>query len=279
MKGMVKKMICESIYLREGEGDMSVRLDTYVCKIEGDMNCPPRDAMVILPGGAYSFLAERESEPPAKAFLAAGFNVFALYYTIGEPAQFPRPLVDASLAIAHIRRNAERYNIDPERIFVCGFSAGGHLAGSIGTFWNRDMAAFDGMKKGENRPRGVILSYPLVTLGSEFGHELCTQRITGCDSPTTEQREAYSLEKQVTEDTVPHFIWQTEEDVCVPVENSLLLASALMAKRIPTELHIYPKGPHGMSVANKEVYHTGAGNADPHVADWVRSAIEWTKII
>lgn len=273
-------MICESIYLRENEGDMSVRLDTYVCKTEGDMNRPPRDAMVILPGGAYSFLAERESEPPAKAFLGAGFNVFTLYYSIGEPARFPRPLVDASLAIAHIRRNAERYNIDPDRIFVCGFSAGGHLAGSIGTFWNRDIAAFEGMAKGENRPHGVILSYPLVTLGGELSHELCTQRITGCETPTAEQCAAYSLEKQVSEDTVPHFIWQTEEDTCVPVENSLLLASALVAKRIPTELHIYPKGPHGMSVATpEEVAHTGEANANLHVADWVRSAIEWTKII
>lgn len=272
-------MICESIYLRENEGDMSVRLDTYVCKTEGDMNCPPRDAMVVLPGGAYSFLAERESEPPAKAFLAAGFNVFTLYYSIGEPAAFPRPLVDVSLAIAHIRRNAERYNVDPDRIFVCGFSAGGHLAGSIGTFWNRDFAAFDGMKKGENRPHGVILSYPLVTLDKDLGHELCSQRITGCDNPDDAQRNAYSLEKQVSEDTVPHFIWQTEEDVCVQVENSMMLASALVAKKIPTELHIFPKGPHGMSVANKEVYHTSPGNVDLHVARWVDEAIEWTKII
>lgn len=272
-------MICESIYLRENEGDMSVHLDTYVCKTEGDMNCPPRDAILVLPGGAYSFLAERESEPVVKAFLAAGFNAFTLYYSIGEPAKFPRPLVDASLAIAHIRRNAERYNIDPDRIFVCGFSAGGHLSGSIGTFWNRDMAAFEGMEKGENRPRGVILSYPLVTLDKTLGHELCTQRLTGSEDPTDEQRAAYSLEKQVTEDTVPHFIWQTQEDNCVPVENSMMLATALIAKKIPTELHIYPKGPHGMSVANSEVYHTAPANADPHVATWVRDAVEWTKII
>lgn len=272
-------MICESIFLRENEGDMSVHLDTYVSKTDGDMNCAPRDAVIILPGGAYAFHAERESEPVVKAFLAEGFNAFTLYYSLNERAAFPRPLVDVSLAIAHIKRNAERYNIDPERIFVCGFSAGGHLAGSIGTFWNRDFAAFEGMKKGENRPRGVILSYPAVTLDKELGHELCTRLITGKEEPSDADRDACSLEKQVSDDTVPHFIWQTEEDNCVPVEHSMLLASALIAKRIPTELHIFPKGPHGMSIASKEVYCNSPQNINPHVGSWVRSALEWCKIV
>ena len=96
---------------------------------------------------------------------------------------------------------------------------------------------------------------------------------------TDEECAAYSLEKQVTEDTVPHFIWQTEEDDCVCVENSLVLAEALIARRIPTELHIYPKGPHGMSVATKEVYCNTPQNIDPHVGSWVKAAVEWTQLI
>ena len=273
-------MLCETIYLREKEGDMSVRLETLVSKRDGDMSyIKPRDAVIVLPGGAYVFHAEREAEPVAKQFLAHGFNAFILYYSIGEGeggAAFPRPVVDVSMAIAHIRRNAEKYNINPERIFVCGFSAGGHLSGSVGTFWNRDWAAFEGMKKGENRPAGVILSYPVTTLG-EFSHETCRNVICGTSEPSQEAMDAYSLEKQVTEDTVPHFIWQTETDDCVPVENSLLLASALIAKRVPTELHIYPKGPHGMSVSNGEVDNGNPDLNDPHVASWVRDCIEWTK--
>lgn len=271
-------MLCESIYLREKEGDMSVRLDTYVSYHGGDMNCNPRDAMLVLPGGAYCFLAAREAEPVAKAFLAEKFNVFVLYYSLNEKAAFPRPVVDVSLALSHMRANAERYNIDPDRIFVCGFSAGGHLAGSIGTFWNRDFAAFEGMKKGDNRPRGVILSYPAVTLG-EHGHPDCRNRVCGTDNPTKEQCDAYSLELQVSEDTVPHFIWQTETDNCVDIENSMLLATALIDKRIPTELHIYPQGPHGMSVATDEVFWADPSVADEHIASWVKSAVEWTKIV
>ena len=272
-------MLCKTVYLREAEGDMSVHLETYISRTEGDMNCAPRDAMLVLPGGAYAFLAERESEPCAKAFLAAGFNVFTLYYSLNEKAAFPRPLVDVSMAIAHIRAHAEEYNIDPDRIFVCGFSAGGHLCGSIGTFWNRDFAAFPGMKKGDNRPRGVILSYPAASLMPGLRHDLCTELILGKKDYTDEECAAYSLEKQVTEDTVPHFIWQTEEDNCVCVENSLVLAEALIAKRIPTELHIYPKGPHGMSVATKEVYCNTPENIDPHVGSWVKAAVEWTQLI
>ncbi len=272
-------MLCKTVYLREAEGDMSVHLETYISRTEGDMNCAPRDAMLVLPGGAYAFLAERESEPCAKAFLAAGFNVFTLYYSLNEKAAFPRPLVDVSMAIAHIRAHAEEYNIDPDRIFVCGFSAGGHLCGSIGTFWNRDFAAFPGMKKGDNRPRGVILSYPAASLMPGLRHDLCTELILGKKDYTDEECAAYSLEKQVTEDTVPHFIWQTEEDDCVCVENSLVLAEALIAKRIPTELHIYPKGPHGMSVATKEVYCNTPENIDPHVGSWVKAAVEWTQLI
>lgn len=275
-------MLCETVYLRENEGDMSVRLETLVCKRDGDMtDIKPRDAVIVLPGGAYFFLAEREGEPVAKQFLAAGFNAFVLYYSIGDGekgAKFPRPLMDVSLAIAHVRRNAEKYNVNPDRIFVAGSSAGGHLAGSIGTFWNRDWAAFDGMEKGENRPCGVILSYPVVTM-SELGHETSRNVICGSDAPSDELKELYSLEKQVTEDTVPHFIWQTEADDCVPVENSMLLASALIAKKVPVELHIYPFGPHGMSVSNGEVDCGYPAMNDPHVAGWVRAAIEWTKIV
>lgn len=275
-------MLCETVYLRENEGDLSVRLDTMVSRVEGDMSAKsPRDAVIVLPGGAYFFLAEREGEPIAKQFLAAGFNAFVLYYSIGEGergAKFPRPVVDVSLAIAHIRRNAEKYNVNPDRIFVCGSSAGGHLAGSIGTYWNRSWAAFDGMEKGENKPAGVILCYPVTSM-FEFGHEVSRNVICGTDCPSDEQKELYSLEKQVTEDTVPHFIWQTQTDDCVPVENSMLLASALIEKKVPVELHIYPFGGHGLSLANSEVDQGYPTLNDPHVAGWMRDCIEWTKII
>ncbi|MBE6715092.1 MAG: alpha/beta hydrolase [Ruminococcaceae bacterium] len=273
-------MLCESIFLRENEGDKNVRLDTYVSKQYGDMaDIAPRDCMLILPGGAYYGHAERESEPVAKAFMARGFNCFVLYYSVGEEnARFPRPLKDVSMAIAHIRRNAERYNIDPERIFLCGFSAGGHLAASAGVFWNQDIAAFEGMEKGENRPAGMVLCYAVSTLG-EFSHDICVRLVTGKGDPTPEERAVYSPDRHIDSDTVPAFIWHTASDGDVKVQNALIMAKALVEKGIPTELHVYPFGPHGMSVATEETRCNIPENVNPHVAHWVDDCCEWTKLI
>ncbi len=272
-------MLCESIYLRENEGDKDVRLDTYVSKQYGDMtDIPPRDCVLVLPGGAYFFHAERESEPIVKAFLANGFNAFVLYYSLGEKAAFPRPLQDVSMAVAHIKRNAKKYNINPDRIFLCGFSAGGHLAAAGGVFWDREMAAFEGMEKGENRPAGMILSYAVSTLG-EYSHEICCRYITGKEEPSAEERAEFSPDLHVNENTVPAFLWHTANDDCVDVRNALAMAKALIDKKIPTELHIYPFGPHGMGVATKETECWNPENVSPHVAHWVRDCVEWTGLV
>lgn len=273
-------MLCETIYLREAEGDKSVYMNTYVCRREGDMTNPdPRPAILILPGGAYFFLAEREAEPIAKAYLAEGFNAFVLYYSLAENAKFPRPVQDVSLALAYIRRHAEEWNINPDEVYVTGSSAGGHLAGSIGTFWNRDWAAFDGMEKGENKPTAVVLSYPATSM-LEYGHDACRHYVCGeADKDKEEVRRAYSLECQVTEDTVPHFIWQTATDDCVDVQNSIILASALAKAKVPVELHIFPKGPHGMSVCTKEIESGNPATVNPHVGHWVKLSVEFMEQI
>jgi len=270
-------MTCETIYLRPDDKD--VRLETYVSKKSGDMWwTPPRPCMLILPGGAYYFLAEREAEPAAKAFLAEGFNCFVLYYSLGEKAEFPRPLQDVSLAIAYLKKNCKKYNIDPERIFVLGFSAGGHLAAAAGTMWNREFAAFEGMEPGENRPAGMVLCYPVATLG-KYTHEFSRSMVMGTANATAAQSEIYSPEKQVDADTVPAFIWHTADDEDVNVKNSLLMASSLIEKGIPTELHIYPHGHHGISVATREIECGNPTNVDPHVASWVRDCIGFLKLI
>lgn len=270
-------MLCETVYLREEEKD--VRLDTYAALPlwNGDPS-PARDCLLILPGGAYAGHAAHEGEPVVRAFMPHGFNCFILYYSVGEKARFPRPLQDVSLAVAHIKRNAKRYNIDPDRVFVLGFSAGGHLAASAGTMWNRDFAAFDGMEKGENKPCGTVLCYPVITLG-EYTHEFSRSLVTGSQEPSEEVCNMYSPEKRVDSDTVPAFIWHTAEDKDVNVKNSLLMASALTERGIPTELHIYPFGHHGISVATKEIECDNPNNVDPHIATWVGDCIEFTKII
>lgn len=270
-------MLCEKICLKEK--DENVYLKTYVAEEYGKP--VPRDCMLILPGGGYNFCALHEDEPVARSFMYRGFNCFTLFYTVGEGASLAVSLKDVSLAIAHIKRNAEKYNIDPDRVFVCGFSAGGHLAASIATLWDRDIASFEGMEKGENRPAGVVISYGACTLG-EYSHELSRRFVYGKDVLTKEEIDALSPDKNVTENTAPAFIWHTENDEVVDVRNSLQMASALIEKGIPTELHIYPEGWHGLSVCMDGVAFgevTKEQRSNVHVSNWVRDCAEFLKII
>ena len=147
-------------------------LTTYVYEYAKDMKPGPRSAVIVCPGGGYSNLSEREADPIVTEFLAAGFNVFLLRYSVKENAKDYAPLKQAAHAIAYVRKNAEQYNIRPDRIFICGFSAGGHLAASSGILWNCPVLKkeFEGEPEGINRPDGMILSYPVITAG-EFAHK------------------------------------------------------------------------------------------------------------
>ena len=267
-------MLCEKIFLKDN--DETVYLKTYVT--EDYAHTEPRDCMLILPGGGYGFCALHEDEPVAKAFMYRGLNCFTLYYTVGEKASLSVSLKDVSLAIAHIKRNAEKYNINPDRIFVCGFSAGGHLAASIATLWHRDIASFDGMEYGENRPAGVVISYGACTLG-EYSHVLSRNFVFGKDKLTDEEIALYSPDKNVDERTAPAFIWHTANDEVVHVGNALTMAGALIEKKIPAELHIYPFGPHGLSVCLDGVGFGHESKNHLHVSNWVRDCCEFLKII
>ncbi len=268
-------MKSDVIYLRPGEDDIT--LTTYISNDEPELKMPPRPAIVVIPGGGYRFTSDREAEPIAKMFIAAGFQAFILRYSVQKKALFPRPLVEASRAVVHVRENAEAYNVDPDKVFVIGFSAGGHLAASLGTLWHKDFAkASPDMKPGMNRPTGMILSYPVITSGP-FAHRGSFNNILGEKATDEEALRAYSLEWQVDENTVPTYIWHTTTDTTVPVENTLMFMQALAAHKIPFEAHIFPKGPHGLSLANEQ---TGCGNPAlivPDVAQWIYEAIDWTK--
>lgn len=237
---------------------------------------PPRPAIVVFPGGGYSFCSKREAEPIALQFLAAGFNAFVLDYSLKEDAVDHRPLVDASRAVAYVRTHAAEYNVDPERIFVIGFSAGGHLAASIGTLWHEDYAkASPDMEYGMNRPNGMILVYPVITAGP-FAHRGSIANLSGTAEYTEAQTHLYSLEEHVDERTVPAYICHSFMDKGVPVENTLLFISAMAEKGIPFEARVFPRGPHGFSLATAE---TNQGNPVdyPEVAQWMDEAIAWTR--
>ncbi|MBE6782490.1 MAG: alpha/beta hydrolase [Ruminococcaceae bacterium] len=269
-------MKCERIYLYEDRQD--VYLDTYVRDTSPEYPTNKRPAMLIFPGGGYGFCSDREAEPIANQYLAAGLNCFVLRYSIGENAsrrmpEFSQPLLDASLAMAIIRKNAEEWNIDTDKIAIIGFSAGGHLAGSLATMWN-DEAIWNELDipAESNKPNAAILAYPVLTFGKRT-HGGTRDNLLGkyCDDEALVKK--YSLENNVSKDTPPTFIMHTAEDGSVPVVNSLNFATSLSQNEIPFELHVFPFGGHGMSTGTKEVCHV----ENKHAARWVELSVKWLK--
>ena len=256
------------------EDNPSVYIDAYL----PDLTEPLHDAILVIPGGGYECVcADREGDAIALAYLARGFGAFVLNYSIGSGAKYPRPLTDASLAMCHIRRHKEEYHLT-DRIFAVGFSAGGHLAGALGTLWHLPelKQEIPDMQEGENRPDGMILCYPVIT-GGEYSHPGSFRMMLGKENPTEKELSLYSLEKHVDERTSPAFLVHTAEDTCVPVENSLLMAMALSRAKVPFELHVYPKAPHGCALANEVT--SGAWDAwnDPALAAWHEQSVAWAK--
>lgn len=235
-----------------------------------------RDGLLVIPGGGYGFVSmDREGEPIALEFMGRGMSCFVLEYSIGDKAVFPRPLQEAALAMKHIKEHAEEYNVDPDRIFAVGFSAGGHLCGSLGSFWNREeVTSIAGMTPQLAKPRGTLLIYPVISSG-KYAHANSFKNLLGSQTPTQEQLERYSLELRVSEETVPAFLAHTATDPIVPVENSLLYAMALSSQNISFESHIFPNGTHGLALSN---YITGG--LDQRVkefAQWTDLAWDWMQ--
>lgn len=262
----------------EGINPSKATLTTYVQdnyeKI--DIN-RKRPAILICPGGGYSNVSDREAEPVALYFLSAGYNVFVLKYDLSFKVMHPSPLFDVSRAMWIIRKNAAEWNTDYDKIAVCGFSAGGHLAASLGVFWNEDYISKEiGMPKGINKPNALILSYPVITSG-EHAHRGSFNKLIGEDAKE-DMLEMMSLEKQVSKDTPSTFIWHTYTDKSVPVENSLFFAAALRQNDIPFELHVFDKGVHGLSLCNAQTATALEPNhIDTHVATWAELCVQWLR--
>ena len=232
-----------------------------------------RPAVVVFPGGGYSFTYGGEAEPIALAFVAAGFCAFVLDYSV-YPARFPQALLEGLTSVRFVRENAEKYEIDPNRISVCGFSAGGHLAACTGTLWNHD--CLNGLLEGDRtlyRPNTLILSYPVINplhrgsflnLFSKNESEL-----------TNEVIDLLSLERQVSSDTPPTFLWHTSDDTCVPVESSLAFAMALAKNKIPFEMRIWENGGHGCCLGTYVTKEAHRIEAPMDCHTWVEDSIRF----
>ena len=173
-----------------------------------------------------------------------------------------------------IKDNADKFNIDPNYVFVTGYSAGGHLAASLGILYNSKYVT-DAIDMPENyaRPTGMILAYPVITSG-EYAHRGSIDNILHDEREDADALTKVSLEKCVDENTVPAFIWHTREDTTVPVENSIMLSASLAKNNIPFEMHIFPYGGHGLSLATPVV-----GYNRPSIAQWFNDATRWMETI
>ncbi len=204
-----------------------------------------RPAVIICPGGAYRWRSPREKDPVALEFLAMGYQAFILEYSCGEKASGFRPLRELAETVRTVRANAEEWHIDPGKIAVLGFSAGGHLAASLGAFWNDpelDLGA-------GCRPDALILCYPVIST-KEYAHEESAAWVTGNDPA---MRDKMHLCDHITSDFPPTFMWHGGGDTSVPAENSLLLAVRLRENKVPFEYHLFETGVHGISVCTQEV--------------------------
>ena len=268
-------MIFETVKL----GNLAEATLTPICiSNTEELKMSPRRAVIVCPGGGYRFLSDREAEPIALSFLAAGFATFVLRYGVKENAKNYRPLKAAALAIRYVRENAEKYNVDPNYVFICGFSAGGHLAASSGVLWEHPVLdeVLADAPRDIARPTGMILSYPVITAGP-LAHQGSINNLCGKENPSDEERLPFSLEKHVTKSTPPAFLWHTVNDAIVPVQNSLMMAGALTEAGVPFEMHIWPAGPHGGALCNEITACGQSSYLMPDAAEWISLAISWAK--
>lgn len=273
-------------YQIQMEGSLQdARLTTYIQDYYKEINVSSRPLVLVCPGGAYSHTSNREAEALALQFLAMGYHAAVLRYSCA-PATFPTSLMELAHSVRLIRRNAEQWHVNPDQIIVLGCSAGGHLAASLGVFWNKSfLAQALGMEEEELRslrPDGMILCYPVITSG-EFAHRGSFQFLIGDQEKALSEKfstpigDFLSLEKHVSADTPPAFIWHTYTDGSVPVENSLLFVSALRRAGVSAEFHMYPRGAHGLSLANR-LTQTADGNAvQEECASWISLVHTWME--
>lgn len=217
-----------------------------------------RGAVVICPGGGYGFKAPHEGGPIAEMLNAAGVSAYVLDYRVA-PCHYMAPVTDALRAIRVVK------SMGYEKVGILGFSAGGNLTCSAATLYDcGDPDAADPIDRLSSRPDAFVPCYAVVDMG-DFTHEGSRTNLLGVHADDSEFRRRFSAQLNITENTPPAFLWHTASDGAVPVENSLMLATALSEKKIPFELHIFPEGNHGLGLAED----------NPIVSQWAGLCRKW----
>ena len=247
-------------------GHPEANLDGYIldCEISlGQSKCRP--AVLVFPGGGYLYCSPREGEPVALSYAARGFHAFVLKYSTGYDAKGFAPLEEASWAIGYIREHAGEWNIDPEKIATCGFSAGGHLALAAGLL-------------GENKPNAMILNYPAVNVPNMPGADFMLKLLSGRDTVTDEDSARFSLSGHITKAAPPVFLAATAEDMLTPF-GALSVANAYSRLGMGYELHVFQHGPHGYSVADATSADGSRQMLNPAYAHWHGLSVAWLEKI
>lgn len=304
----------EKIELNENR---NVYLETYFLKNSQALkfNCK-RPLIVVCPGGGYNFLSDREAEPIALAYNAAGFHAVVLRYGVNEHAVMPGPIKDLANAMDYLYNSADKFYIDKDKIFVAGFSAGGHLATSLAVYWNNAQILPEYINKPYIKPKGIILGYPVIDLKStstkfnigvkgyppydQIEFDMIHPNLKPEDVFVRENNrtfvnievvmngymfngiaseadiDKYSVHNHVTADSSPAFIWHGGNDKLIYPQNSLKLATAMYQHKVDCELHVYNAGGHGLSLGT-EVTKNDPWELIPEVQNWHEMSVVWIK--
>lgn len=228
-----------------------------------------RPAMLVIPGGGYACVSDREGEPVALEYLNRGYHAFVLDYDVAPDCCYPSQILEAAMAMIYIRKNADRFGIEKNQVAAIGFSAGGHLLGCISTLWD-DPAIRE--KFGEDcalvRPDASVYSYAVISSDEEIWHRgsfvnFCKDKVPF---------ENYSIEKKVRPSCSPAFIWSTTADDGVPVLNSVRLYEAYVKAGVPAEMHLFREGGHGLSTCDREVL-CEVSPACGHIRNWISLSV------
>ena len=266
----------EVIPIRADGSAEDTKFYAYILKSSMDFQGDVYRPMVILcPGGGYEMTSDREAEPIAMRLLSMGYHVGILRYSVA-PARFPTALLELAEVMKLVHTNREKWHVDTDKIFIQGSSAGGHLAASLGVFWNQPfLCELSGTTPEILKPCGMILCYPVITSEEEYAHEGSFRSLLG--NRYEELKDRVSVEKQVTSAAPPCFIWHTFTDETVPFENALLFVQALRKAGVSTEFHMYSAGEHGLSLGDQTSARADGSMICEPVQSWIHLLETWLK--